>query len=393
MKMYRSWHSAALSEGPRRVWKRDDTMVKNAQRREVATLQYVHEIMARLVDGVYARDRGVPNHERYWLDIDYTEMDINECEFGDADAREKISDREIPLRLMVFKRRGSGGGEYLQKEDDIKDPVKVQAPKYVVAIRGTLINWSGTLIDRKGWSDLKADLHILFQTICIINGLNEPVKNIIQGLYRKCNGDGEVWVTGHSLGAMLGEGATRLLADKEDIVLQAHLFNLPNVSLRTLFKEFTLRSARGFDNFVSRFGFVGELAGGLAVGSGRVLTSVGDGAMTAMSKLLFPSAWTRAVESNDRLMKRHFCPHIYVNPKDVICNDYIRQFNMKSENRPAISNTTGVLQYLLGEEACGCYRIHRAHLHINNWAEGEIEAHKLHQWYLYAPVEFRSKLI
>ncbi|KAL3698412.1 hypothetical protein R1sor_012488 [Riccia sorocarpa] len=274
----------------------DVGMRLNTTPRNPNVLECVHEILARLVKGVYARDRGDPTASRYWKDIDYTEMDIDQFGGPDSQARKlKVSGSrgqskpDEPIRVMVFKRCGSDNRKYLLKtDDDEEEEVYVPAPKYVVAIRGTMMNW-------KDW---RANMNILGETICGLRPLYGPVMEVIKDVHDKCSADGDVCVAGHSLGAMLALVATRLLAKEKQIVLKAHLFNPPYISVSTLTKKAFLQVPIGLEKVLGIIPVFGPSAAAAVRRGAERLYDIHEEMVTAAAEEFLREKWDSAVASN-----------------------------------------------------------------------------------------------
>ncbi|KAL3698415.1 hypothetical protein R1sor_012491 [Riccia sorocarpa] len=342
--------------------------------RELNGSEWAHEDMASLVKGVYARDKGDTNASRYWEQIGYSKMDIEES-VGESSPTE--SGPQVPIRVMVFKRRDSDDRKYLLKRDDVKDPVQVPAPKYVVAIRGTM-----------SWKDVITDKEILREIICELRPLYEPVMKFIKIVHDMYSADGGVWVAGHSLGAMLALVATRRLAIDEQIVLEAHLFNPPFISFGTLAKKAALQVAIGAEDVLGMIPGLGSAAAAIRRGAER-FAEEHERILAAGCEVLLNQDWASAVNSNDQLINRGYCPHLYVNQKDFICNEYIRYFGT-GELRPISFTSIVRNKFGYSENRSACHRLPQAYLHTNHWGKGKHEPHKLHQWFSYDPVGFKS---
>ena len=253
----------------------------------------------------------------------------------------------------------------------------VQWPKYVVAIRGTIATKTDDLID---------DLRILFETMCQEVHLYKPIMHLLEAIYNTYGDD--VWVAGHSLGATLGLIATRRLAIDKNIVLDCHYFNPPNISMDILAKKLVVGTCNGLAEGAAMIPLVGRATRQFIRGSCSVATSVAEGVARSAGKLLFSEKFKAAERGHDTLRARGYIPHLYVNPNDAFCNEYIKHF--QGSDPPAVSSAVPITQLFI--DAQSCHLIPLAYLHTNHWASGPHEAHKLHQWFLYDPVNLTSEL-
>ena len=93
----------------------------------------------------------------------------------------------------------------------------MELPKYVLAIRGTILSHYEDIVD---------DIKITGEVLHLSEKLHEPVKRLLLEIAHKY-GPRNIWVTGHSLGAELALIATRSLAIDHNIVINPYLFNPP----------------------------------------------------------------------------------------------------------------------------------------------------------------------
>ncbi|CAM6107803.1 unnamed protein product [Calypogeia fissa] len=259
----------------------------------------------------------------------------------------------------------------------------VRWPMYVVAIRGTIASKTVDI-----WDDFMIGIEWVYKQPRIY----EPVMNLLMEIHRKAPGPDGVWVTGHSLGAAVGLVATLRLAEEEGIVLPSHLFNCPYISPAVVARKVLKGTANGIAAGAKRVPFIGKLLGGLlrATGSAmNVLERIAEMAGEAMA----PCTYAKATKRQEKLRLVGYCPHLYVNPKDPVCNEYIRYFQRDCS---PVSVTVPFVQYFRSiaslvlpidpECTCdSCHLIPRAFLHTNHWATGPYYSHNLEQWYLYDP--------
>lgn len=255
--------------------------------------------------------------------------------------------------------------------------MNVEWPKYVVAIRGTILTEEDDLID---------DLRIFFETMCQEVRLYKHIMHLLEAIYKTYGSD--ICVAGHSLGATLALIATRRLAIHRNIVLDGHFFNPPNISMDILAKKVFTGTMNGLAEGVAVIPLVGKATRWFIRGSCSIATSVAEGVARSMSELLSPGIFEAAERGHNKLRDRGYCPHLYVNPKDAISNEYIAHF--QGSDPPAVSNAVPITQLFVDAESC--HLIPSAYLHTNHWASGPHEAHKLHQWFLYDPVNLTSEL-
>ena len=99
----------------------------------------------------------------------------------------------------------------------------VELPKYVLAIRGTIL---------PHYKDIVDDIKIIGEVLHLAEKLHKPVKRLVQKIADKY-GPQNIWVTGHSLGAAQTLIATRSLAIDHGIVINPYLFNPPYLTGRS----------------------------------------------------------------------------------------------------------------------------------------------------------------
>ena len=87
-------------------------------------------------------------------------------------------------------------------------------------------------------------------------------------------------------------------------------------------------------------------------------------------------------EESEKLLQKGYCPHLFVNWKDPICNEF--KLHFQKNYHVNTSFFSEVMQWVV--PAKSVHMIPSAVLYINNWGEGPLEAHKLHQWFRYCHV-------
>ena len=253
--------------------------------------------------------------------------------------------------------------------------IPVGLPKYLFAIRGTIPSRS---------NDISSDIKIVGEVLHVKDAL--PVTRLLLAITRKYNPH-DVWVAGHSLGAALALIATRFLAIDHDVVINPHLFNPPYLTVGRLASKAMRGVLNGVGDTGNRLldtlGMTNIL--NIRAGTDRVYSVYEN-----MSGTLSRKGSQIAKSSNAENMKRDsqkllqigYVPHLYVNPNDTICNEYIKHFQRRHHVHNSFSSE--VMQSVV--PARSLHMIPSAALYINNWAEGFPEAHKLHQWFRYRHV-------
>ena len=100
--------------------------------------------------------------------------------------------------------------------------IPVGLPKYLLAIRGTIVSQ---------YDDIKKDIKIAGEVLYLSEGLS--VMRLLRAITSKYNPH-DIWVAGHSLGAALALIATRSLAIDHGVVINPHLFNPPYLTFGRL---------------------------------------------------------------------------------------------------------------------------------------------------------------
>ncbi|KAG0580712.1 hypothetical protein KC19_4G193500 [Ceratodon purpureus] len=396
--------------------KKDKVMLETMNCRPLEELNKVHEILSCLIKGVYASDKVDDRVEAYkhWTSVGYehVKLDVFNSDQqltsdrvrigdlqgrtlaeGDASGDARRADLASVARMMLFRRSAkcrldkgalntAGGGP------DRRIPL----PEYVVAIRGTIIqsNRRSFLQNIRHEEDMWADAKVVSEIVHAATDLYEPVFRLVLAIYQQCGSS--VWVTGHSLGAMIALLATRKLAlSEERIVLPTHLFNQPNVSLDVVAKIVAESSIKGIKKVFK------------PIVSEQIQEAIGEYWNEIDAKVTkHLRKWTEKIadkvapnygeqlkqESRD-LVSRGYSPYLYVNPEDPICSEYIRHFRvshpagLRATLPSAIMSKSSVVLQMLSVNAYTSHLVPQGHLIVNNWALGPKQAHKLHQWYLY----------
>jgi hypothetical protein len=330
--------------------------VERRRKKQLGEQSELYEILACMVQGVYAADRGKEGASLFWETFGYEEEALRDEQMTDEEIA-AVGKPSCKIRLKVFRRRDLVGGH------GETPPL----PKYVIAIRGT----------RKFCQrDILADLQILCETLHH-NQLYDIVKNMTRKVVQKHNHD-TVCVAGHSLGAAIGLIVTRELA-LEDMAVETHLFNPPFFSLETLMEQCAKAGAKGFDKMSRAFKAAGseELPSPLLP---RRITK-----FVKAKKTKPDAAYLEAMATEfTRLQK--WTPCLYVNQHDWICNGYIDYFRKQNmfyggPDTLAISLTAGPLRRFASLDSHSYHLIPSAHLHINHRGANVLKSHPLEQWH------------
>ncbi|EPS68298.1 hypothetical protein M569_06473, partial [Genlisea aurea] len=229
------------------------------------------------------------------------------------------------------------------------------APRYVIAFRGTLTK--GQAFTR----DLELDIHV------VKNGLHrtsrfevamQAVRHVVSSAY----GGGDLWLTGHSLGAAMALLAGKTMA-KDGIFLDAFLFNPPFLSapIERIKDERVKHGIR----------FAGSV---ITAGLALALKNKSQSSFSGLSRWL---------------------PGLFVNPADHICSEYIGYFEHRRrmdgfgvggiERLASQHSLGGLLLDVMGKketEEEPFHLIPSAVLTVNRTpAQSFKEAHGIHQWW------------
>lgn len=237
------------------------------------------------------------------------------------------------------------------------DQHSAQAPRYVVAFRGTITKGDAFM------RDLELDVHILR------NGLHQTsrfeiaiqaVRHVVATF-----GSSNIWLAGHSLGAAMALLAGKNMA-KSGVLLDAFLFNSPFFSAPIeRIKHKKVKHGLRFAGSV--------ITAGLALAmKNNHQTHRSGGTFTALS------AWF---------------PHLFVNPSDHICSEYVGYFEHRKQmedmgageiERLATQHSIGgLLLNALGKQTEEpTHLIPSAHVTVNRTRARDFkEAHGIHQWW------------
>ena len=240
--------------------------------------------------------------------------------------------------------------------------IPVGLPKYVLAIRGTIISCP---------DDIMSDRELFFERLHLSEGAS--VMRLLREITAKYKPH-DIWVAGHSLGAAVALIATRSLAIDHDIVINPHLFNPPYFTVGRVISKSCRGVLKGVgDTFNIRAGT--DKFDEIWTDSMSILSSMG--------RRIANSSYAENMENEaQKLVQIGYAPNLYVNPNDTICNDYIKHFQRcRHVNK---SRFSAALSRAMSTKSV--HMIPSAVLYINNWAQGFREAHRLLQWFRYRHV-------
>jgi GTPase SAR1 family protein len=200
------------------------------------------------------------------------------------------------IRIQVFGR--------LEPQQAHERGIKPPLPNHVVAIRGT---------NFRSISDISDDYRVLSQDLHNSPGYGH-IKQTITSAIDKYNGDNNICVAGHSLGAAFALLVTRELA-LNDQPIETHLFNPPFVTPDLTFRKRYKLLLQPFKYIVQS----------------RNLQQLGSALVTAMFervRLLEAPAFsvTKIRAEFSVLQESQWQPYLYLNSQDIICNKYIDYF-------------------------------------------------------------------
>ena len=190
------------------------------------------------------------------------------------------------------------------------------APKVVVAFRGT-IPFGDTLAN-----DLAANIDILMLQLQHSPRYKVAFKFVKEAI--DTYGASQVSIAGHSLGAALCLLIGRTLA-LDKVFIRAHLFNPPFPSF------LNMGPCRNVKDIVK----VKAIDGSAPISHGNA-------------------------EENQLVLLQQWCPNVYINRHDPICESYIAYFNHNAYKGSVIRS---LLQSWRGREAVPFHNILSAHLH------------------------------
>ncbi|KAG2558702.1 hypothetical protein PVAP13_8NG351100 [Panicum virgatum] len=172
------------------------------------------------------------------------------------------------------------------------------APNYIFAFRGTMPR------PAKSIQDLYNDIKVMLSELPCCKRTEKARQAVINMLLPMAKGNVQVWLAGHSLGALLALEVGKAMAEHHGIYLQTFLFNPPIVSPMPAFNLLHATEAAKRDVFTWSYRFKAAL--------GATVMRKHSDRMERLFQCL--SSWV---------------PELYVNDRDFI--DYFEQRHMVEE--------------------------------------------------------------
>ncbi|XP_058100433.1 GDSL esterase/lipase At4g10955-like [Magnolia sinica] len=231
-----------------------------------------------------------------------------------------------------------------------------EAPKYIIAFRGTITKPDSIL------QDLKSDLDFI-RNCLHRNSRFELAMQAVQDIVSDV-GPLNVWLCGHSLGSAMAMLAGKNMA-KTNIFLESFLFNPPFVSAPIeRIKDKKLKQGI-------------RLAGSVITALGAIAVKSHQGRSISEDSFAMWSAWV---------------PCLFVNPEDHFCSKYIRNFEHREKmekigaggiGRLATQNSKrDLLLTAFGKESDPLHLLPSANLIINKSPSADFRtAHGIQQWW------------
>ena len=257
------------------------------------------------------------------------------------------------------------------------------APGLAIVLRGTIPTKS---------LDLLADLRIGLERLKQSNRVLRTVRLIVQVVeeFRSENPHERICMAGHSLGAAICLIVGDCLIATHNIYIDTHLFNPPLLTLVDVIRGRALPRPTAPANFDGD-DHVPELEVDF-VQLKEVFHRVcgNEAAMNA--------EWAQFHNL------RHWTPHLYLNPGDPFCHQYINFYRAR-RGQPVgtpgeVMSTQGLLSSLFNRNPTYFKSVvPSADLHISTWERGHRRlAHSLRQWHKYKPeyielLDYRVRLL
>ncbi|XP_068659384.1 GDSL esterase/lipase At4g10955-like [Aristolochia californica] len=260
------------------------------------------------------------------------------------------------IRKLIDDADFSVFGAIYELEPTERNKISPEAPRFVIAFRGTI-----TKPDSFS-QDLKLDLHFIQNGLHLTSRFEsalQAVQNMVSAV-----GHANVWLTGHSLGSAMAMLAGKNVV-KQGMHLETFLFNPP---------FFSAPIERIKDK---------KLKHGI-----RVASSV----ITAGLAIAVKSTRPRPRSEDHFGMLSAWMPSLYVNPEDHICSEYVGYFEHRKKmeelgvggiERLATQNSIGDLFLTaLGRESEPLHLIPSANRTLNLSPSPDFKnAHGIHQWW------------
>jgi len=211
-------------------------------------------------------------------------------------------------------------------------PNKSRPPKYVIAFRGTLLQWL-TL-----GQDIYNDMKVAFNEMIESTRYQISIQ-VVRSLIAKVNPE-NVWLAGHSLGAAIALQVGKTMA-REGCLIDAYLFNPPYVSIPT-----EMIASRGLNT---------------VLGTSKIIVTIGLG-------FVKDTVMSTSTQQNDSFTQLSpWVPYLFVNQNDPLCCEYVgffeelemaKSIGLSSARRSLyFKNSLGKL--LLGTDGGNCESLHR----------------------------------
>ncbi|KAF8364983.1 hypothetical protein HHK36_033013 [Tetracentron sinense] len=261
--------------------------------------------------------------------------------------------------------------EFRPSPSNCKHHSTQDAPKYVIAFRGTILNPHTLLQDFKS------------NTRLTINRLHtgsrfETANQAIENMFNEVGYSNNIWLAGHSLGSAIAMLLGKNMVVKKGILPKAFLFNPPFFSapIEGIFTNEKLKDGiRIANSFVT--------AGTTRFVKGKQERAQSEDQFAALSR---------------------WAPYLFVNKEDHICCEYVGYFENREKmekigarriGRVATQNSIGSLLWSpirREESAEPLHLLPSANLNVNlSSSQNCIEAHKLQQWW-WLDLHLESKL-
>ncbi|XP_077227137.1 GDSL esterase/lipase At4g10955-like isoform X3 [Tasmannia lanceolata] len=300
-------------------------------------------VAASLVQGVYVLERdhqqNRPEHEALapaWWEFFHFQLH-----------RKLVDDADLSIFGAIYE---------LKSPTSDQNHSAAQPPRFVIAFRGTITKPDS--ISR----DLKLDLHLIRNDLHQTSRSEiamQAVRNLVSVV-----GYSNIWLAGHSLGSALAMHTGKNMAIV-GVFLEAFLFNPPFVSapIERIKDEKLKKGIRIASSLIT--------AGLTVAMKGRHESPSSENSFTKLSEWI---------------------PHLFVNPADIICSEYVGYFKHREEmekigagriERLATQNSIGDLFLTaFGKESELLHLIPSANLTVNLTPSPDFKrVHGIRQWW------------
>lgn len=263
---------------------------------------------------------------------------------------------QITRKLVDDEDMSIFGAIYEYKRVEEEHTTSPQAPKFVIAFRGTMIKPDSV------YRDLQLDLHFIQNALHQTSRCNiamQAVRNVVAVV-----GASNVWLAGHSLGSAMAMLAGREMA-KSEFFLETFLFNPP-------FFSAPIERIRGK-----------KLKKGIRVASSLITAGL----------VVATNSFYETSKSEDTFAKLSpWFPWLFVNSNDHICSEYVGYFEHREkmeemgvgiiEKLATKNSITDLFFKALGGESEILHLIPSANLTINMSPYTDFKSsHCIHQWW------------